>query len=445
MPAAKKTTKAPAKAAAKAPAKSAAKAPAKPKAAPKGRKAGAAAEPEVASPVVAATAPVADVPVAPARLTPLPHTEALRLYEPGRPLEEVARELGLRDADRLVKLASNENPLGPSPKAIMAMQLATSRMHLYPDGGCFYLRQKLAKRLGVEPGQLIFGAGSNEIIEFIGHAFLDHGVNMIMSERAFVVYKLVGQAMRAEVREVPMQGFTHDLEAMVARIDANTRAFFIANPNNPTGTVVGLDAIRACLAKVPPHVLVVLDEAYIELIPEDEAPDTVGLLRDFPNLILLRTFSKAFGLAGLRIGYGIARPEVVGWLEKFRQPFNVPAMSQVAAIAALDDKEHLYRTRYNNSAGIDYFESRFKVMKLEFVPSYANFILVKTGRGREIFHALLRKGIIVRPMDAYGMPDHIRISIGTPEQNRACIEALLSILNPQPLAPVTLTPAAPRA
>ena len=389
------------------------------------------ATPAPAAPVAVKSPVAAPAPVkAPAGLTPRAHTASLPVYEPGRPLEEVAREFGFKDADRLIKLASNENPLGPSPKAIMAMQTATGRLHLYPDGGCYYLRHKLARLLGAEPAQFIFGAGSNEILEFLGKTFLEPGLNLVMSSHSFIVYKLIGLACAAEVREAPMKDYFHDLDAMLALVDGNTRLFFIANPNNPTGSMVGLDALRACLAKLPPHVLAVLDEAYIELLPPPEAPDTIALLKEFPNLIILRTFSKAYGLAGLRIGYGISTPAVIGLLEKYRQPFNVSSIAQAGAMAALDDHDHLYRTRYNNDAGVHYFENRFKVMKLEYVNTFANFILVKTGRGREIFREMQKKGVIVRAMDAYGLPDHIRISVGTPEQNRACIAALQSLLQP---------------
>jgi histidinol-phosphate aminotransferase len=373
---------------------------------------------------------------APKGLCPRPHTTTLPVYEPGRPLEEVAREFGFPDADLLMKLASNENPNGPSPKAIMAMMAACSRMHLYPDGGCFYLRQKLSRKLGVAPDQLIFGSGSNEIIEFLGHVFLGPGLNLVMSQQAFVVYKLVGLAMEAEVREAPMKDFVHDLDAMLAMVDDNTRLFFIANPNNPTGTLLDTEALRTCLGKIPPHVLVVIDEAYVELIDDDEdVPASLDLMREFPNVVLLRTFSKAYGLAGLRIGYGITRAETVKWMEKYRQPFNVSSMAQIAASAALDDSEHLFRTRYNNEAGLKYLEVRFRAMKVDFPESHTNFILVKTGRGREIFRELQKQGIIVRPMDGYGLPEHLRISVGTPEQNRACVAAIQKIIRPEMAPP----------
>jgi histidinol-phosphate aminotransferase len=416
------------------PAKTATKTPGKAKT----KGAAAAAEAEKPVPVVAeapgpdsAPAPVAKPAVYPDRPTPRALTAGLPVYEPGRPLEEVAREFGFVDTDLLIKLASNENPLGPPPKAVMAMQLATSRMHLYPDGGCFYLRRKLAEYLNLPPDRFIFGAGSNEIIEFLGKTFLEPGDNIVVSQHAFIVYKLVGLSCAAEVREAPMQQFTHDLGAMAALCDARTRLLFVANPNNPTGTMLGLEELREGFQRVPPHVLIVLDEAYIDLLHPDECPATLSLLAEFPNLITLRTFSKAFGLAGLRLGYGMAAPEIIAALEKFRQPFNVSSMAQVAAIAALDDHDHLYRTRYNNEAGIKYLASRFRVMKLEYVPSHANFLLVKTGRGRELFREMQKGGIIVRPMDGYGLPDHLRISVGTPEQNRVCIAALQHLLQPE--------------
>ncbi|MFT5125060.1 MAG: histidinol-phosphate aminotransferase [Kiritimatiellia bacterium] len=358
---------------------------------------------------------------------PKAYIPGLFVYEPGRPLEEVAREHGLQP-DSLVKLASNENALGPSPKAIEAMQAAIQNMHLYPDGGVFYLRNALAQQLGVEPDQLIFGAGSNEIIELLGHVFLSPGTNIVMSERAFIIYKLMASTFEAATKMVPMQGFAHDLPRMLTVIDAKTRIVFIANPNNPTGTVVTHTAIRSFMEKVPDHVLVAFDEAYIELMDPLDVPPTLDMLKRRSNVIVLRTFSKAYGLAGLRIGYGIAAPELIQLLEKFRQPFNVNAMAQAAALAALADKDHLERTRDLVEEGLAFFEAHFSEMGLETVPSVANFLLVETGEGRKVFEALQAMGVIVRPMDGYGLPRHIRISIGTAEENETCLAAIRKVV-----------------
>ena len=360
------------------------------------------------------------------QLLPKNHVRDLKVYEPGRPLEEVAREVGL-DPETLVKLASNENALGPSPKAISAMEKAAGTMHLYPDGGAYYLRSALATHIGVAENQLIFGNGSNELIELLGRVFLDRNTNIVMSECAFIIYHLVAMANEAETRMVPMRSFTHDLSAMLEAIDENTRVVFIANPNNPTGTMVTEEELKAFMQAVPPHVLVVFDEAYIELLQPAEAPDTISHLAS-NQAIILRTFSKAYGLAGLRVGYGVATPAIIQLLEKFRQPFNVNAMAQSAAVASLEDTDFVARTRKLVAAGLAFFEQACSDMGLETVPSVANFLLVKTGRGREVFSALQQHGVIVRPMDPYGLPDYIRITTGTHHENEACVVALKKVL-----------------
>ncbi len=361
-------------------------------------------------------------------LQPRPFVEQLAVYEPGRPLEEVARSFGFADVSGLIKLASNENLLGPSPRALDAMRASAAKMHLYPDGGCHYLRQELAARLGVEPANLVFGAGSNEIIEFLGHVFLGPGANIVMASQAFLVYRLVAAAFEAKVVDVPMRNHAHDLDAMLRAITPQTRLVFVANPNNPTGTMVAPAALDAFLDALPDHVLAVVDEAYIELVDPAAQPELISRVRAGHNLILLRTFSKAHGLAGLRVGYGIAPAPVVAWLEKFRQPFNVCAMAQDAALAALADEEHLVRTRALVRDGLAYFEEGFRRLGLDYVPSVANFILVKTGRGREVFQQMQRLGIIVRPVDAYGLPDYVRITTGTAAHNEACLRALEQVL-----------------
>lgn len=357
-----------------------------------------------------------------------PWVSGLGVYEPGRPIEEVAREMGLASADAIIKLASNENALGPSPKAVAAMREQVRRMHLYPDGGAFYLREALSKRLHVAPGQVLVGSGSNELIEFIGHVFLNEKVSLVMADRAFVVYKLVGDMFRAQTIMTPMKHYTHDLDAMLEAITPATRVVFIANPNNPTGTMVSGAELDAFLHRVPDHVVTVIDEAYIELLSPAAQPDTIKHVRDGRKVILLRTFSKMYGLAGLRIGYGIAPEECIQLLARVRQPFNTTSIGQAAALAALEDEEHVRRTRTMVKEGLEYFESSFRKMGLEFVPSVVNFILVKVGRGREVFEAMQRKGVIVRSMDPYRLPDHIRITTGTRRENRRCIKVLAEVL-----------------
>lgn len=356
-----------------------------------------------------------------------PWVSGLGVYEPGRPIEEVAREMGFQDASEIIKLASNENALGVSPKAVAAMKKAARQMHLYPDGGAFYLRQALAKKLNVSPDQIIAGSGSNELIEFIGHVFLDASTSIVMADRAFVVYKLVADMFRAKTIKVPMQNFVHDLDAMLAAITPDTRVVFVANPNNPTGTMVDQAALDRFMDRVPDHVLVAFDEAYIELLPPERQPDCLKYVRAGRKVIILRTFSKTYGLAGLRIGYGVASEECIKLLQRVRQPFNTTAMAQVAAIAALDDDDFVDRTRAMTTDGAAFLESVFRKMKLEYVPTSANFIMVKVGPGRKIFDAMQRAGVIVRPMDPYGLPEYIRITIGTKAENRRCISVLKKV------------------
>jgi len=360
-------------------------------------------------------------------LKPRDGLDSLTVYETGRPLEEVAREQGL-DPAGLVKLASNENNLGPSPAAVEAMKREASRMHLYPDGGAFYLREALAEQLGITPDMLLFGNGSNELIEFLGHLFLQPGTSLVMSEQAFIVYKLIGDLFGAETRQAPMQNFTHDLDAMAALVDDTTRLVFVANPNNPTGTRVDNAALQAFLETLPPHVLPVVDEAYIEMLEPADRPDTLTWVNGSRPLVILRTFSKAYGLAGLRLGYAVAHPELIRWLGKFRQPFNANAMAQAAALAAVNDTAHIERTRVWVREGLTYFDHAFADMGLETVPSSANFILVKVGEGRRRFQELQAKGVIARAMDGYGLADWLRITVGTAEENQRCVQAIQEVL-----------------
>ena len=357
-----------------------------------------------------------------------PWVSGLGVYEPGRPIEEVARELGFESADEIVKVASNENALGPSPLAVRAMQAAAAAMHRYPDGGAFYLKQKLAAALDVEPGCLLPGTGSNELIEFIGHAFLGEGTNIVMADRAFVVYRLVAAAARAETIAVPMRDYTHDLDAMAAAVTPATRIVFVANPNNPTGTMVGQDAIERFMDAVSPDVIVCFDEAYMELLDPAVRPDALKFVRAGRNVIVLRTFSKTYGLAGLRIGYAVAPESCVALLNRVRQPFNVNAMAQAAAVAALDDDEHVGNTRRMVVDGIAQLAAGLDALDVLHVPTVANFMLAETGAGREVFVAMQKEGVVVRPMDGYGLPDHIRITVGTAEENATVLKALAAVL-----------------
>ena len=344
-------------------------------------------------------------------------------YQPGRPIEEVAREIGLPAGD-IIKLASNENPLGPSPAALAAMQRVLANLNLYPDGNAFYLKQALAKKLGLPVANLILGNGSNEIIEFVGHAYLAPGVEVVVSQYCFAVYPLVTKLFGAKLVSVPAKNLGHDLSAMLEAITPRTRAVFVANPNNPTGTVVPKRELFRFIEQVPANVLLVLDEAYIEFL--DDTTDTLALVRSGarPNLLLMRTFSKIFGLAGLRIGYGIAHPDLIAAFEKVRQPFNINAIAQAGALAALDDAAHIQRTRKNNAKGLKFFYAELKKLKLEFIPSAANFVLVKVGDGQKVFDAMQRQGVIVRPMGGYQLGEWIRFTVGTPAENERCAKAL---------------------
>jgi histidinol-phosphate aminotransferase len=354
-------------------------------------------------------------------------------YEPGKPIEDVARELGLKPGD-IIKLASNENPLGPSPKALAAMHEMLERAHFYPDGGGFYLREAIAKKFGFERANIMLGCGSNEIIEFIGKAFLNPGDEIVTARHAFVVYKLMATLFGATTIEVPDPNFAHDLDAMAAAITSRTKEVFIANPNNPTGTLLTQDEIDRFMDKVPEHVIVVFDEAYFEF--NETPPDTLKFVREGRNVVVLRTFSKIQGLANLRIGYGIAKAEIIDVLGKTRQPFNTNGIAQAGALAGLADEEHQRQTREITIEGRNFLQQEFAAMGLEYVPSFANFVLVKVGNGKAVFNDLMKRGIIVRDMTSYGLPEWIRVSIGTMEQNRRFLEAFAALGQKAPATPV---------
>ena len=354
-----------------------------------------------------------------------PWLESLVSYDPGKPIEETARELGL-DPASIIKLASNENPLGPSPKAVEAMKAACEQAHIYPDGGGYKLRTAIAESFGLERQNVVLGNGSNEIIELIGHGFLNPGDNVIAAEHAFVVYKLMATLFGADTIEVPDPGFIHDLDAMAAAITPQTKEIFIANPNNPTGTLVDQEQIDRFMDRVPEHVIVTFDEAYYEFL--DTPPDTVKYVREGRNVVIMRTFSKIQGLASLRIGYGLAPAHLAEVLQKCRQPFNANAIAQAGALAGLLDDAHQERTRAVNREGRDYLQTSFGELGLEYVPSHANFVLVKVGDGDRVFSEMLKRGVILRAMRGYKLPEWVRVSVGTMDQNRRCVETLKAVL-----------------
>lgn len=349
-------------------------------------------------------------------------------YEPGKPIDDVARELGL-DPSTIIKLASNENPLGPSPKALAAMQKALLQSHIYPDGGSFHLREALAKKFGVDRSQVVLGNGSNEIIQLAYHGFAAPGKdNAVASAFAFVVYKLMAQLFNVDFIEVPDKKFHHDLPAILKAINARTKIVFIANPNNPTGTRIPNAELEAFVAAVPPNVIIVLDEAYYEFL--DDAPDSIGWVKKHPNLIVCRTFSKIQGLAGLRIGYGITSAETAEILQRSRQPFNVNAAAQAGALAGLADSEHIENTRQVTFRGRAKLEALFKRLGLEQLSSDANFIMVKVGDADAVFNKLQHRGVIVRSLKSYKLPEWIRVSIGTDAEMERFEREFLAVLEP---------------
>ena len=355
------------------------------------------------------------------------YIRAIMAYQPGKPISELAREMGIAE-ESIVKLASNENPLGMSVRARDAAITAIGEISRYPDGGAFALKKALCARFGVKPEQLVIGNGSNDILELASQAFLAPGLSAVYSRHAFAVYPLATNARGARGIEVAAKNFGHDLDAMAAAIEPQTRVVFIANPNNPTGTFVPGAELEAFLARVPRHVLVVLDEAYTEYLAPEQRYDSIAWLARFPNLLVSRTFSKAYGLAGLRVGYAIAHPEVADLMNRVRQPFNVSSVALAAAEAALDDDEFLARSDEVNRRGMVQLVAAFRELGLEWIPSAGNFVTFKVGDAIGVNQALLRQGVIVRPIAAYGMPHWLRVSIGLPEENARFIEALRQAL-----------------
>lgn len=350
--------------------------------------------------------------------------DSLVPYPPGKPIEELERELGIKGS---IKLASNENPLGPSPLAVKAVEAALAGLHRYPDGSSHYLKEKLSARLGVPGDMLTFGNGSNEIIELLIRTYLGRGAEAVMGEPSFAVYPLVVQAAGGVARRVPLKGFTHDLDAMAEGITEATRLIFIANPNNPTGTIVSGAAFERFLKRVPDGVIVCMDEAYIEYVRSPEFPDSLKYVREGWPVVVLRTFSKIYGLAGLRIGYGVAHPEITDYINRVRQPFNVNSLAQVAALAALDDAGHLDNSVANNTKGLEYLLNAMDELGYECVPTEANFLLIKVGDGKGVYERLLKKGVIVRPMASYGLDKYIRVTVGLPDELRRFVDELSAV------------------
>jgi len=349
-----------------------------------------------------------------------PHILDLKPYEPGKPIEELERELGISES---IKLASNENPIGPSPKAVEALARAIGEVNRYPDGACFALRDRLAKKLGVATNQLVFGCGGDEVLELIVKTFLAPGDEVVHPWPSFAMYPIVVKGMGGIPVPVPLRAdFGHDLEGMQSAIGERTKIVFVCNPNNPTGTSIGADEFDRFVEGLPDSVILVVDEAYFEFVRREDFPDTVAWLARRPGTLVLRTFSKIYGLAGLRIGYGIGDVELIGYLERARHPFNVNRLAEAAALAALDDDEHATRTRELNALGIETLDRELSALGYEVHATDANFILVRAGAS--VYEKLLREGVIVRPMGGFGLDDCVRISIGLPEENERVIEAL---------------------
>ena len=348
-------------------------------------------------------------------------------YQPGKPISEVARELGLAEKD-IIKLASNENPLGCGAKAKAAMLKAIEEVHLYPDGGAYELKAALAKKWNVAMDSIVIGNGSNDLLDYVAMAYLAPGVSAVYSQHCFAVYPITTQARGATGIKVPAKAYGNDLDAMLAAIRPDTRMLFLANPNNPTGTFTPYAQIQAFLKKVPANVIVVLDEAYNEFLPHELRVDTTAWLKEFPNLVLTRTFCKIYGLAGLRCGYMLANPQVCDMVNRVRAPFNVNSIALAAAVAALGDEEFVARTFENNRAGMQQLVEGVKALGLDYIPSFGNFITLDVGNGPGVFNALLKRGVIVRPIVGYELPKHIRVTIGLQHEIARFLAALKEAL-----------------
>lgn len=344
-------------------------------------------------------------------------------YQPGKPISELAREMGI-DASKIVKLASNENPLGVSPMARKAIESVLDELSRYPDGNGFELKQALARRYAVATDWMVLGNGSNDVLDLAARAFLRPGDDAVYSQHAFAVYPLAVQAIGARGIEVPARDYAHDLEAMRRAVTAQTRVLFVANPNNPTGTIADAGALESFIASMPGHVLVVLDEAYNEYLPPEVRADTLAWLRRYPRLVITRTFSKVYGLAGLRVGYAFARAEVADLMNRVREPFNVNSVALAAAAAALEDHEFVRKSYELNRAGMNQIETGLARLGVGYIPSYGNFLSFRVKDAADVFQHLLKHGVIVRPIGGYGMPDHLRVSIGLETENARFLECL---------------------
>ncbi len=360
------------------------------------------------------------------KLSPPDYVLSVKPYSPGKPLEELEREYGITGS---IKLASNENPLGPSPLALAALQQAVGKLHRYPDGSGYYLTRKLAEKMGVAPENIVLGNGSDEIIGMLTRALLAPGDEAIMTRPSFSMYEILTRLVNAVPVFVPLTSMSIDLDAILAAVTPKTRLIFLTNPNNPTGTAFSAEQLDGFLKAVPPEVVVVLDEAYIEFARDDDVADSLDFLNDDRPLVALRTFSKAYGLAGLRVGYGLMPPTLAELLNRARQPFNVNSLAQVAAMAAIDDEDFLRKTRQVVHDGLDFLYAELDRLQLDCFPTQANFFLIDVNRDAdEVFEALLRQGVIVRSMISYGYPTFIRITVGLPQENTRFINALAGVL-----------------
>ena len=356
-----------------------------------------------------------------------PGITELSPYQPGKPIEELERELGISD---IVKLASNENPLGPSKTVTDGISDQLAELARYPDGSAYLLKNKLHEKLGIDPARITVGNGSNDVLELVARVFLGPGLEAIVSEHSFVVYPLATKSLGADLTVIPAKDFGQDLVATSGAIHENTRVVFIANPNNPTGTWIDRDTLTAFLDRVPSETLVVLDEAYAEYVEEPDYPNGLELVDQYDNLIVTRTFSKAYGLAGLRIGYSVSHPDIADLMNRVRQPFNVNLMSLAAALIALDDDEYLNQSVRLNAEGMKQLIDACSQMGLDYIPSVGNFLTIDFGRdAMPIYDALLHEGVIVRPIGVYGMPNHLRVTVGLPEENARFIDALQKVLS----------------
>lgn len=354
------------------------------------------------------------------------HIRNITPYQPGKPIEEVERELGIFS---VVKLASNENPLGPSPRAMQAAENMLKKAHLYPDGGCYELKQALAQFLKLNPTQLTIGNGSENILELIAKTYLTENSQAIISQYAFLTIQLLIKSYGADMCTVPAKNFSHDIQETIARVNEKTRIIFVVNPNNPTGTYTHAEDMLHLLNSVPSHVLIVVDEAYHEYIRHSDYLDLQPLLNQYPNLVITRTFSKAYGLAGMRLGYSMSSPDIADMLNRARLPFNVNSIAASAACAALLDQEHIQKTIELNAVGMAFLEEELKKRQLDYIPSLGNFITMNVMQdGMDLYQKLLYQGVIVRPLGAYGMPTYLRVTVGTQQENEKFLVALHEVL-----------------